>query len=364
MPDTSTPIYQLKITLLGIRPSIWRRLQVPGDFTLNQLHRALQAALGWTDSHLHLFQIGDLCYKLPDPDFGLEAEERNERGKRLNKVVPDVNTRFRYDYDYGDNWQHEILVEKIFPSDPGETYPVCLIGERACPPEDCGGVEGYQELLRILRNPRHPEYPVMRLWAGERYDPEAFDIESVNRTLRKMARPLHASQASVLPIVTPELSGASYTQRQGQFLAFIHYYTQLNRRPPAEADMQAYFRVSPPSIHQMVITLEQRGLITRVPGQVRSIRLLLPPDALPDLEGNPPREFPASFAQSYPHIALWVQKHGYIELGYDYNTDSCARSLDDGGLVWSGGRRGETQDEWLQAMETGIAQAMHNLGLR
>ena len=110
---------------------------------------------------------------------------------------------------------------------------------------------------------------------------------------------------------TPPQAGSCYTQRQGQFLAFIHYYTLLNRRPPAEADMQAYFRVSAPSIHQMVLTLDQKGWITRVPGQARSIRLLLAPDALPDLDGNPPRETAPTFVTSYPRLAAWVKEQGY-----------------------------------------------------
>ena len=98
MSATPPAIYQMKVTLLGIRPLIWRRLLVPGDFTLMQLHQALQLVLGWTDSHLHLFQVDDLRYMLPDPDLGLEANERNERGKRLSRIVSVVGTRFRYDY--------------------------------------------------------------------------------------------------------------------------------------------------------------------------------------------------------------------------------------------------------------------------
>lgn len=362
MSATPPAIYQMKVTLLGIRPLIWRRLLVPGDFTLMQLHQALQLVLGWTDSHLHLFQVDDLRYMLPDPDFGLEANERNERGKRLSRIVSVVGTRFRYDYDYGDNWQHEILVEQILTTEPGKVYPVCLGGGRAAPPEDCGGVDGYQELLRILRNPRHPEYAAMRAWAGERHDPEAFDPAAANRSLGKMARPFPAAETPNPPPSPQAVS--SYTQRQGQFLSFIHYYTLLNRRPPAEADMQVYFRVSPPSVHQMVLTLDQKGWITRVPGQARSIRLLLEPGALPDLEGNPPRETAPTFMTRYPHLAAWVKEQGYMELGYDPNTDSCARSLDEGGLVWSGGSRAETVKEWLHAMENGLKQAMAERGLR
>jgi hypothetical protein len=157
----------------------------------------------------------------------------------------------------------------------------------------------------------------------------------------------------------------AFTKRQGEYLAFIHLYITLNKRSPAEADFQSYFGVSAPAVHQMIVSLENRGLIQRTPRQARSIRLLVPPETLPGLEGG--RQTPAekmAFADRYPNIAFWIQEHGWIELGYDYNTDSCARAIDDGGMPWSGGDPRETVDEWMQALETGVKAQLEALGLR
>lgn len=284
MRGDTNAIYLLRITLDEIIPRIWRSLLVPGSISLSKLHTVFQVVMGWTDSHLHQFHVGGVTYKLPDPDFGFEKDERSERGKRLSQIAPAVRTRFGYDYDFGDNWQHDVLIEKIVAADPDRVYPVCLAGERACPPEDCGGVGGYGELLKILKNPRHPEYSEIRQWAGADYDPEAFDLTAINLALSGLAIPVNPRNSAPPKDTSPDPSAPAYTDRQGQFLAFIYYYTKLNRRAPAEADMQAYFQVSAPAVHQMVVTLEQRGLISRIPGQARSIRLALPRGELPDLD--------------------------------------------------------------------------------
>ena len=160
-----------------------------------------------------------------------------------------------------------------------------------------------------------------------------------------------------------------FTKRQGEYLAFLHLYSLLNKRPPAEADFQAYFGVSAPAAHQMLISLQNRGLIHKTPGQARSLRLLVAPETLPSLTGSSheSRHNPAaargSFVGRYPHIAFWVREHGQIELGYDYNTDSCARAIDEGGMTWNGGNSEETVDEWLQALEAGVEELIDELGL-
>ncbi|MDX1251210.1 MAG: plasmid pRiA4b ORF-3 family protein [Gammaproteobacteria bacterium] len=177
-----TNIYQLKITLRHTRPPIWRRVQVKGDTKLGKLHRIVQEAMGWTDSHLHAFRIGRTVYGVPDPDFIDDIE--NERSIRLDKIATEGNT-FIYEYDFGDGWEHDIKVEKILNAEPGVHYPVCLAGKRACPPEDCGGVPGYEYLLEILSDPQHEEYEERREWLGGEFDPEAFDIDGVNRGLRE-----------------------------------------------------------------------------------------------------------------------------------------------------------------------------------
>jgi SOS-response transcriptional repressor LexA len=150
---------------------------------------------------------------------------------------------------------------------------------------------------------------------------------------------------------------APYTRRQGQFLAYIHSYTRLHGRPPSEAEMAAYFRVSPPSVHQMVVTLDRRGLIERTPGQARSLRVLLPPEAIPDLDGGqpPPRREPA-FAATYPHVAAWIMGGGWVELGRTDYTRSMARVLDEGGLVWEGEESYAGLEELLSDLDEAIAR--------
>lgn len=160
-----------------------------------------------------------------------------------------------------------------------------------------------------------------------------------------------------------------FTKRQGEYLTFLHLYTLLNKRAPAEADFQDYFGVSSAAVHQMIVSLESRGLIQRTPGQARSIRLLVAPERLPPLidAAQPPSAHSAnrqtSFEETYPNIALWVQEHGWIELGYDYNTGSCARAIDKGGLAWGGGQRREALDDWVKALERGIGEAAEEFGL-
>ena len=176
-------IYQLKVTLNHIKPPIWRRVEVPGEIRLGKLHRALQAAMGWTDSHLHAFRIGNERYGVPDPNF--PSDTKNERNIRLDSVAQQSG-RFFYDYDFGDGWKHEIEVEKILPAETAVHYPRCVDGKRACPPEDCGGPPGYEYLLEVLADPEHEEHDSMIEWVGGEFDPEAFDVEKVNQILWRM----------------------------------------------------------------------------------------------------------------------------------------------------------------------------------
>ncbi|MEW6750870.1 MAG: plasmid pRiA4b ORF-3 family protein [Candidatus Latescibacterota bacterium] len=176
----SPKVYQLKVTLRGVRPPVWRRIQVAGDSRLDELHHILQVAMGWTNSHLHQFRIGDTDYS--DPDSGLEQAESTRR-VRLDQVVSGQKDRFVYEYDFGDGWEHEVLVEKVLEREVQRRYPVCITGRRACPPEDCGGAWGYAQLLEAIRDPEHPEHGEMLEWVGEEFDPEEFDAEAVNRFL-------------------------------------------------------------------------------------------------------------------------------------------------------------------------------------
>ena len=179
-------IYQLKITLKESKPPIWRRIQVPANITLHKLHAILQCVMGWYDYHLYGFRIAGIEYGIPDPDGDFdEFDLKDSRRARLNKVISGEKAVFTYDYDFGDGWEHQILVEKILPAESGVQYPVCLAGKRACPPEDCGGIGGYEDLLKIIRNPAHEEYEEMMEWLGGPFDPEEFDIEDINPYLAR-----------------------------------------------------------------------------------------------------------------------------------------------------------------------------------
>jgi len=174
-------VYQLKVTLRDIRPPIWRRIQVTSDITLFDLHGILQVVMGWYGGHLHEFDVFGDTYGDPQD---AEGEVLDERKVTLCKLITGEKEKFHYMYDFGDSWEHEILVEKILPAEKGIQYPVCLTGKRACPPEDCGGTSGYEELLEILNDPSHPKHEDMFNWLPGDFDSEKFDLESVNRRLR------------------------------------------------------------------------------------------------------------------------------------------------------------------------------------
>jgi hypothetical protein len=176
-------IYQLKITLLGMRPPVWRQLQVK-DCTLAKLHEIIQVAMGWQFSHLYNFAIAGEWYG--DPGMGDDLEWSSDRKMKLSQIVGDGCRKFSYLYDMGDNWEHAIQVEKTVAPEPKAKYPRCIGGARACPPEDCGGVWGYEEFLKAVGNPKHKEHDEMLEWVGGEFDPEEFDVEAVNRELGKL----------------------------------------------------------------------------------------------------------------------------------------------------------------------------------
>jgi hypothetical protein len=147
-------IAQLKVTLLDIDPPVWRRVLVPATIRLDRLDRVVQAAMGWTNSHLHMFIHPSGHYGVPDLDFPLQDERR----ATLRDLAAQEGETFRYEYDLGDSWEHELMLEQLSTAEPGGRYPVCLDGARACPPEDCGGVHGYADLVDSLADPTHPEH--------------------------------------------------------------------------------------------------------------------------------------------------------------------------------------------------------------
>ena len=190
----AAPSYQLRVILSDSDPCIWRQLQVPGTANLGWFHAVLQVAMGWTNSHLHQFICGEDIYA--DPEAGLEPygddpPVRNENKFTLAELLNDVPQGLIYEYDFGDSWRHVVVVEKILPADSSTagTAAICLAGSHACPPEDCGGIGGYFELLKALKNKKHPEHRSMKEWLGRPFDPEFFDIKATNNWLRKLKWP-------------------------------------------------------------------------------------------------------------------------------------------------------------------------------
>jgi hypothetical protein len=182
---SSAPVYQLRIELCYTDPVIWRQLLVPGSVKLSKLHVILQLAMGWEGGHLHEFVIGEASYGEPDPDFPSDLPVEDEKKVTLAKVLGARKT-FTYLYDYGDDWQHRVKVEKVLPPDLDLPYPRCLDGGNACPPEDVGGVPGYYEFLEVLNDPSHEEHQTMLEWCGGSFDPAAFDLDEVNQRLSEV----------------------------------------------------------------------------------------------------------------------------------------------------------------------------------
>jgi hypothetical protein len=177
-------VLQVKISLLGTsKPPVWRRLLIPATIRLDRLHHVIQAAMGWQDCHMHAFADGSCEYGPADPELG----HRDERKTTLDRLLKRQGERIRYTYDFGDSWEHEIVVEKVLAAEPGARHPVCVAGNGACPPEDCGGVWGYEHLREVLADPADEEHEEMLQWLGlqtdAELDPARFDVDEVNRAL-------------------------------------------------------------------------------------------------------------------------------------------------------------------------------------
>jgi hypothetical protein len=178
---------QFKITLKHIKPPIWRRILVPETYTFWDLHVAIQDAMGWTDSHLHESAVTDASGRrkavigIPDEgfDFDMGRTTLPDTKQKISKWFSKKNNKALYTYDFGDNWEHTVILEKILPAENDVDYPVCIAGARACPPEDCGGIGGYANFLEIIMDPDHEEYEQMLEWEGGAFDPEHFNPKEV-----------------------------------------------------------------------------------------------------------------------------------------------------------------------------------------
>jgi len=187
----ATPsVYHLKITLTGIAPPIWRRLQVPSAIKLCCLHSALQISMGWTDCHLHRFEKDGKTWGVPEYDEFDELDWIDEGKTQLATVLKVEGESMTYVYDFGDNWRHNVVLEKILPSEDAPKGPVCVGGQRRRPPEDVGGIHGYQDFLDAIFEPTHEEFKHMVQWAGGPFDAEQFDVTAVNKTLAAMRWPV------------------------------------------------------------------------------------------------------------------------------------------------------------------------------
>ena len=184
--DAKRDMIRFKITLKGIRPPIWRRIEIPANYSFWDFHVAIQDAMGWTDSHLHAFSVRNLRggidqIGIPDDD-SFEGDPMFLPGWKfqVSDYLFRPGTRAKYAYDFGDGWEHDLIVEAIGPREKGVTYPRCTAGKRRCPPEDCGGIYGYADLLEIIANPEHEEHASMMEWVGGPFNPNEFDPSAVH----------------------------------------------------------------------------------------------------------------------------------------------------------------------------------------
>ncbi|MGH2602347.1 MAG: plasmid pRiA4b ORF-3 family protein, partial [Dehalococcoidia bacterium] len=181
--DGPAPVYQIKVGLRGAKPPIWRRLEVPADISLARLHAVVQIAFDWYDGHMHVFETPYGDFGVADPELG----HRSEAPVRLEQVAPGEKSKIRYTYDFGDDWEHEILVEKVLERDKAAKYPRCTGGRRAAPPEDCGGIWGYSWLVEVLADPAHPDHDDRLEWLGlddpAEFDPAEFDAAAITEAL-------------------------------------------------------------------------------------------------------------------------------------------------------------------------------------
>ena len=177
-------VYQMIVTLSGVKPPIWRRFQVRSDMTFYELHLALQAVMGWKNHHLYQFDVA--AVELSDPVTAAEFGAENAEQIQLDRFLSREAVSFLYEYDFCDNWRHEVVVEKLLPLASNGQYPLCLAGEGACPPENSGGVESYTTLLQAIADPAHPERAELLATISGRFDPEAFDAGEANLSLQAL----------------------------------------------------------------------------------------------------------------------------------------------------------------------------------
>lgn len=177
-------IVTVTVALDDIEPRVWRSLEVPADYHLGEVHRTLNAAMGWLDYHLHDFDVEGRRYGVPDTDWSIEGDSTiPEETVRLGELVAAGVREFTYTYDFGDDWRHTVTLDGIAPAEDGVFYPHCTAGEHAAVPEDCGGLPGFEEFIEVMADPKHPEHAEMVRWCGGEYDVDDFNVAEINRVL-------------------------------------------------------------------------------------------------------------------------------------------------------------------------------------
>jgi hypothetical protein len=186
---SANPVARLKITLDVVKPTVLRRIEVPFDIRLDRLHLTIQAALGWTNSHLYEIRAGDVGWSTLYPEADWPEDFRDARKARLDKVIEDVGTKtLRYIYDFGDGWEHTIKIEQLTAPEPGVLYPRLIAATGRCPPEDCGGPWGYAEFLDAIRDPAHERHAELKEWIGCDFDPDNVDSEELAAHVAMLAK--------------------------------------------------------------------------------------------------------------------------------------------------------------------------------
>jgi hypothetical protein len=233
MPKPVETVHRLLVRLRNVEPAVWRHVEIESGAKLPDVSRALLTAMGWTDSHLHAFRAGARAYGNVDPDLGLDMLDERDVG--LGKIAPVPKSTFGFEYDFGDGWEHDVSVDAIYPAELDATYPRCLAGKNACPPEDCGGPPGYESLLETLADPKHPEYKQMRMWAGK-FDPAAFDLRKTNAALARLA-----PRAPRLRVVAPTKPAFSKRETDDALAMLFGLVTSRGFKGTLEADVQEFF---------------------------------------------------------------------------------------------------------------------------
>jgi hypothetical protein len=186
-PAPPRALYELRVSLDDVTPTVWRRFRIPADATLHDLHLVLQLVMGWTTTHLYEFRHGDDRYAEPDPDGDFDDDSTDTDDVRLGNLLRQPKDRIAYTYDFGDDWHHTVTLLAIHPDDRTHPETWCLDGAGACPPEDCGGPGGYRDLRHILANPKHPDHRDRLDWlelnTAADFDPAAFTPDDANDEL-------------------------------------------------------------------------------------------------------------------------------------------------------------------------------------